>query len=63
MVRSIFKKVWGTRERGGILNVVGKVPENVVKDSRLLTRYDQTLVRTKTDQLPTVSSGRRKKAR
>jgi hypothetical protein len=63
VVRSIFKKVWGTRERGGILNVVGKVPENVVKDSRLLTRYDQTLVRTKTDQLPTVSSGRRKKAR
>ncbi len=62
-MRSIFKKVWGTRERGGILNVVGKVPENVVKDSRLLTRYDQTLVRTKTDQLPTVSSGRRKKAR
>ena len=62
-MRSIFKKVWGTRERGGILNVVGKVPENVVKDSRLLTRYDQTLVRTKTDQLPTVGSGRRKKAR
>jgi len=63
VVRSVFKKVWGTRDRGVILNVVGKVFENVVKDSRLLTCYDQTLVRTKTDQLPTVSSGRRKKAR
>jgi hypothetical protein len=63
VVRSIFKKVWGTRDRGVILNVVGKVPENVVKDARLLTCYDQTLVRTKTDQLPPVISGRRKKAR
>ena len=62
MARSVFKKVWGTRDRGVILNVVGKIPENVVKDSRLTTWYYKTLARTKRDRLPTVSC-RREKAR
>jgi hypothetical protein len=35
-----IKKVWGTRLLEVILNIVSRIPENIVEDSRLLTWYD-----------------------
>lgn len=49
VVRFEFKKVWGAHVREIILNIVRKIFENVVEDSRLLAWYDPSLGKTQRD--------------
>jgi len=46
-VRSGFKKAWAERDYTTIIEVAGKIPENVLQeDPKLLMWYDQALTRT-----------------
>ena len=46
-VRAGFKKAWGEREYTTIIDVAGKIPENILQeDSKLLMWYDQAVTRT-----------------
>jgi len=46
-IRAGFKKAWGERDYTTIIDVAGKIPENVLQeDSKLLMWYDQAVTRT-----------------
>jgi len=46
-VRTGFKKAWGERDYATIIDVAGKIPENILQeDSKLFMWYDQAVTRT-----------------
>ena len=46
-VRAGFKKAWGERDYTTIIDVAGKIPENVLQEGpKLLMWYDQAVTRT-----------------